>query len=126
MWGLCWGLCEGHCLAATPPRLCALCVHLLEGEGDVAHGADGTVVYLEHLVLTLQMLHVCRLLIVEFLGKWIKKYVLWGLKALGNNLCKSSNLKAGGNKFSAVCLMAMVGNVWSWVVWGKSLMRMKS
>lgn len=38
----------------------------------MAHVTDGAMDYLEPLVLILQMLHVCRLLIVEFLAKWIK------------------------------------------------------
>lgn len=33
-----------------------------------------------------------------------KEYVSWGWEALGNNLCKSSSLKAGGEEFPAVSL----------------------
>lgn len=38
----------------------------------MAHVADGFIDYLEPLVLILQMLYVCRLLIVVFLAKRIK------------------------------------------------------
>lgn len=38
----------------------------------MAHVADGFMDYLEPLVLILQMLYVCRLLIVAFLAKRIK------------------------------------------------------
>lgn len=41
-----------------------------------------------------------------------KEYVLWGLKALGNNLCKSCSLKAGGDAFSAVSLSGWCRPAW--------------
>lgn len=44
-----------------------------------------------------------------------KEYVLWGLKALGNNLCKSSHLNAGGDEFAAVSLVVMVAKMQAWV-----------
>lgn len=60
-------------IALQPPHqaLCLLFASVGRGGRHVAHGTDGAMDYLEPLVLTLQMLLVCRLLIVEFLGKWI-------------------------------------------------------
>lgn len=64
--------------------------------------------YLEPLVLILQMLYVYRLLIVAFLAKWIKN-TSRGAEALGNRLCKSPALKAGGDVFCTVSLSGWLG-----------------